>query len=79
MLNYSTVSPILPGQMRVWQNGLGNMAIWMEHSNQSQPKPGPRANGSPCTCSYAALLRSSACSMSGEINYQSTFSSERSE
>ena len=37
----STVCPILPGLMGIWQKRLGKM---VEHPNQSQPNPGPRAD-----------------------------------
>ena len=47
---YSTFGQILPGQMRVWQNGLSGLARWMEHPNHSQSNPGPQADGSPCNC-----------------------------
>ena len=46
---YSTVSPILLGQMRVWQNGMRSWARWVEHTNQSQLNPSPRGDGSPGT------------------------------
>ena len=38
----STVCPILPGLMGIWQKRLGKM---VEHPNQSQPNPGLRAHG----------------------------------
>ena len=34
---YSTICPILPGHMKVWQNGLSSWARWVEYPNQSQP------------------------------------------
>ena len=33
---YSTVCPILLGQMVVWQNGLISWVSWVEHQNQTQ-------------------------------------------
>ena len=36
-----TVCLILPGLMEIWQK-------WLEHPKQSQPNPGPRADGTPC-------------------------------
>ena len=41
----STVCPILPGLMGIWQKGLGKT---VEHRNPSQPSPGPRPDGPPC-------------------------------
>ena len=41
----STVCPILPGLMGIWQKRLGKM---VEHPNLSQPNPGPRPEESPC-------------------------------
>ena len=42
----STVCPVLPGLMGLWQKRLGKMGGW--NTNQSQPNPGPRAYGTPC-------------------------------
>ena len=41
----STLCPIL---MRIWQKRQDSWARSLEHPNQSQPNPGPRADGTPC-------------------------------
>ena len=40
----------------IWQKQLGKM---MEHPNQSQPNPGLRADGTPCT--YATIFCAGKC------------------
>ena len=41
----STVCPILPGLVGIWQKRLAKME---QHPNLSQPNPGPRGDGTPC-------------------------------
>ena len=49
----STVCPIRPGLIGVWQKRLGKMA---EHPNISQSIPVPGAHGTPCTATYIRML-----------------------
>ena len=39
--------------MGMWQKQLGKI---MKHPNQSQPNPGKRADGTPCTCATISDL-----------------------
>ena len=47
---FSTVCPILHGQMEIWQTRLvsGELGKMVEHPNQSQHNPGARADGTSC-------------------------------
>ena len=60
---YSTNCPNLLGQLEVWQNGLWEQGMMMEHGNLSQHNPGLQLLALPFSCPLARTYLTYACNL----------------